>query len=39
MSTKKYKNIYSHLQFIAKQNFDTFIYKVIGGLGGSVMAC
>ena len=27
-----YKNVHLNLQFIDKQNLDTFIYQVIGGL-------
>ena len=34
-----YSASYSNLQFIAEQNLDTLIYKVICGLGGSVVTC
>ena len=39
MSIKNYNNVYLNLQFIENSNWDTFIYQVIGGLVGSVVAC
>ena len=39
MCTKNYKNVHLNLQFIDKHNLDTFIYQVIVGLVGSVVAC
>ena len=36
---QNYKNVHSNLQFIDKKNLDTFIYQVIGGRVGSVVAC
>ena len=33
-----YKNVHSNLQFIDKQNLDTFIYRVIDAVVGSVVA-
>ena len=35
MCTKNYKNVHFNLQFIDKQNLDTFIYQVIVGLVGT----
>ena len=38
MCTENYKNFRLNLQFIDKQNLDTFIYQVIVGLVGSGVA-